>query len=151
MLVVAANRRRGGAVLVEAALVLPLAFFLILATVVGSVAVYRYQEMAFLAREGARYASLHGKDYQQEVGRQAATEQDIIEKVILPRAVALSRQNLTCTVVWSGGTAPTTVSGDVQRPIRNTVTVTVTYKWFPELFLVGPYSLTSSSTAPILF
>ena len=29
------------------------------------------------------------------------------------------------------------------------VTVTVSYQWFPEVFLVGPYNLSSTSTMPI--
>jgi hypothetical protein len=29
--------------------------------------------------------------------------------------------------------------------------VTVTYQWFPEMILVGPYSLTSTSTAQMIY
>jgi hypothetical protein len=29
------------------------------------------------------------------------------------------------------------------------VTVTVSYQWFPEIYLVGPFNLTSTSSMPI--
>ena len=51
---------------VEAALVFPLVFFLLLALVVGAMGVFRYQEVATLAREAARYASTHGRQYRQD-------------------------------------------------------------------------------------
>jgi hypothetical protein len=35
--------------------------------------------------------------------------------------------------------------------VGNTVTVTVTYQWFPELYLVGPIVLTNSSTVPMAY
>jgi len=37
--------------------------------------IYLYQEVCFLAREGARYASVHGGDYHREVKQPAATPQ----------------------------------------------------------------------------
>jgi hypothetical protein len=39
----------------------------------------------------------------------------------------------------------------VETPIGNKVTVTVTYTWIPEMYLVGPYTLTSTSTAQMLY
>src|SRR5258708_22649685 len=60
------RQRRSGAHLVECALVFPLVFFLILALVVGGMGVYRYQQVCYLAREAARYDSVHGGQYQQE-------------------------------------------------------------------------------------
>ena len=52
--------RRRGAVAVENALVLGVMFSLILGVIVLGMGVFRYQEMAYLAREGARWASVHG-------------------------------------------------------------------------------------------
>ena len=38
-----------------------------------------------------------------------------------------------------------------EKPVANTVTVTVHYTWFPELYLVGPITLTSTSTMPMSY
>jgi hypothetical protein len=51
---------RAAVTAVECAIVLPVTFFLLFALVVGGMGVFRYQEVATLAREGARYASTHG-------------------------------------------------------------------------------------------
>src|SRR5262245_52188139 len=58
------NRR--GTQTVEMAIVGPVALFFIFALIVGAMGVSRYQEVSHLAREGARYASTHGGQYQQE-------------------------------------------------------------------------------------
>ena len=68
---VCSRRQRLAVVSVEAAFVFPVVIFLILAIVIGSMAVFRYQEVASLAREGSRYASLHGATYQQNTGKTA--------------------------------------------------------------------------------
>src|SRR5258708_5275330 len=63
MLMYSPKNRRRGVSLVEAAIVLPIVFFLIIGLFVGGMGIYRYQEVAHLAREGARYASTHGGQY----------------------------------------------------------------------------------------
>jgi hypothetical protein len=40
---------------------------------------------------------------------------------------------------------------DVQNPVGNTVTVTVSYQWFPDLYVVGPINLTSTSTSQMSY
>jgi hypothetical protein len=55
--------KRSGAYTVEAALIYPITFFLILASVIGSLGIFRYQECSFLARLGGRYGSVHGDNY----------------------------------------------------------------------------------------
>ena len=55
-------------------------------------------------------------------------------------------------VKWDKSNMPlSVVNNDVQTPKGNTVTVKVTYQWFPELILVGPFTLTSSSTAQMMY
>jgi hypothetical protein len=46
---------------------------------------------------------------------------------------------------------PLTIDADYAAPTGNKVTVKVTYQWFPELFLVGPFVLTSTSTAEMAY
>jgi hypothetical protein len=41
---------------------------------------------------------------------------------------------------------PLAVYEDYLTPRGNTVTVTVSYQWFPEVYLFGPLVLTSTST-----
>jgi hypothetical protein len=48
---------------VEAALVLPIVFFLLYAIMIGGLMVFKNQEVAYIARETARYASVHGAQY----------------------------------------------------------------------------------------
>jgi Flp pilus assembly protein TadG len=57
------KRKREAATAVEAAVVLPIAIFLVLATMVGGMGVSEYQQMAHIARETARFASVHGGQY----------------------------------------------------------------------------------------
>ena len=142
---------RRGTTTVEFAIVLPIAFFLILATIVGGLGIYRYQQVAALAREGSRYASVHGGQYELETGNPAATPQDIYNEAIAPRAVALDPSRLTYNVTWDVNNFPLWVDEDVQNPRGNTVTVTVNYQWFPEIYLAGPFTLTSTSVSQMMY
>jgi hypothetical protein len=58
-----AHTQRRAATAVEAAIVLPITFFLVLGILIGGMGVFTYQEMAHLARETARFASVHGGQY----------------------------------------------------------------------------------------
>jgi Flp pilus assembly protein TadG len=145
------RRRRRGATTVEFAIVCPIAFFLIFATIIGGLGIYRYQQVAALAREGSRYASVHGGQYEQETGNPAATPQDIYNEAIAPRAVGLDPGRITYTVTWDVNNLPLWVGEDVQNPMGNTVTVTVNYQWFPEMYLAGPFTLTSTSVSQMMY
>lgn len=144
------NQRRGTTT-VELAITCPIAFFLIFATIVGGLGVFRYQQVAALAREGARWASVHGTEYEMDTGKPAATAQDIFDKAIQPMAVALDATQLTYSVTWNSSNEPLTVLSNYEEPFGNTVTVRVNYTWFPEMLLVGPYTLTSTSTAQMVY
>src|SRR5579883_2066201 len=61
--------RRSGTTLVESALIYSLTFLLLLGLLVGGMGVFRYHELASLAREGARYASTHGAQYRKDIGQ----------------------------------------------------------------------------------
>jgi Flp pilus assembly protein TadG len=144
------NQRRGATV-VEFAITAPIVFFLLLATMIGSLGVFRYHQVAALAREGSRWASVHGGLYEQETGNPAATPEDVFNTAILPGAILMDPDSLSYEVTWDQSNMPLQVVDDVQKPFGNTVTVTVSYQWFPELFLVGPFNLTSSSTVQMFY
>lgn len=57
------NRKRTGAYAVEAAFVFPITFFLILAIILGSLGIFKYQECSYLARMGTRFGSTRGDNY----------------------------------------------------------------------------------------
>ncbi len=135
----------------EFAFACPIAFFLLFATIVGAMGVFRYQQVASLAREGARWASVHGGQYARETKNPAATAQMIYDEAIQPKAIALKLDRLTCQVTWDTTNEPLTVHEDVETPIGNTVTVTVNYEWFPEMYIAGPLVLTSTSTCQMMY
>src|SRR5262249_38934504 len=115
--------------------------------------VFRFQEVASLAREAARYASVRGGDYQKETGNAAATPESIYQNAILPNAAILDPKYLTCNVSWhfSDKAVDHIVNDNYETVQTNTVTVTVTYQWYPEWFLKGPITLSSTSTMPLSY
>jgi len=144
-----ASRRRG-TTLVETAIILPITFFLLLGLLVGGMGIFRYQEVATLAREGARYASTHGYQYRQDAGLSTGTaadwQTDIYNNGVAPYIVSLDASQLTVTASW-----PDVVNqpGKPDNWPGSKVDVTVTYKWMPEMYLIGPIYLSSTSSMPI--
>src|SRR5438445_4473702 len=131
--------QRGGATTVECAIVFPVTFLLLLGLIVGAAGMFRYQEMAHLARQAARYASTHGTQWAKDTGNPAATPQDIYDNVISPNAIGLDKSRLTYSVTWDRSNAPyhtDIVNGEIVAT-ANTVTVKVTYQWLPEAYLGG--------------
>lgn len=144
--------KRRGAVLVESALIYSVLFLILLGIIVGSIAVFRYQQVAHAAREAARYASVHGSDYAKQTGNPAATADDI-QAVVFGNATGMNTNNAQCTVTWDTSNSPThqtTTTTPAGLPAYgtafNTVSVTVTYSWNP-LKILGPYKLSSTSVA----
>ena len=81
------RQRRPGAVLVESAMIYPILLVLVFAIVTLGVGVFRYQQVAHAAREGARWAAVHGAMYAQESGKPAATPADVYAHAIAPQTV----------------------------------------------------------------
>jgi Flp pilus assembly protein TadG len=139
---------RDATTVVEAAVVYPVLFLLILGLIVGGLGIFRYQETASLAREAARYAMVHGTQYAKDANVSAPTPTDIYNAVILPKAIALDPNQLSYTITYNTSNTPyhTTVDANGNTvPVYNTVTVTITYNWIPEFFL-GGITLTSTSS-----
>jgi Flp pilus assembly protein TadG len=145
------HQRRKGTTTVEFAIICPIVFFLIFSIIIGGLGVFRYQQTAALAREGARWASVHGGQFAEETRQLAATPADVYTNAIAPYAVGLNPAQLTYTVTWNRTNMPLRVDESAQNPVGNTVTVTVSYRWIPELYLAGPFTLTSTSTAQMLY
>jgi Flp pilus assembly protein TadG len=140
------KQSRRGATAVECAVVYPILFLLLVGLVIGAMGIFRYQEMASIARETARYASVHGTLYAKEAGVTPPSPSDIYQAVIVPRAAALDLSRLTYSITYNTSNAPSHIdisTGDV-TPHTNTVTVVISYQWIPEGFL-GGITLTSTS------
>ena len=70
---------RRGATSVEFAIVASTVLLLLIGLIVGALGVFRYQEIARLAREGARYAAVRGEAYARTTGR---VKPDLLEPAI---------------------------------------------------------------------
>jgi Flp pilus assembly protein TadG len=151
MLRPAVYHRCRGTTAVEFAITCPIVFFLVFAIIIGALGAFRYQQVAAAAREGARWASVHGADYADETHNAAATPADVYTHAILPATVALDPGCLTYSVTWDQSNKPLNVASGYETPIGNTVTVTVNYQWFPEMYLIGPFALSSTSTAQMVY
>jgi Flp pilus assembly protein TadG len=160
--------RRSGASTAEFALVGSATFFLMFAMLIGGLGVFRYQEVAHLAREGCRYAATHGGQYYRDgIATKTGVPQVIassdVRAYLLPKTFALDPTKLTITASWS----PPAVANPINMPtymntdstlltpgettIQNYVTVTVSYQWSPELYLIGPITLSSTATMPMAY
>jgi hypothetical protein len=141
---------RSGAASIETAIILPVTFFLILGLYVGANGIFRYQEVSTLAREGARYGSTHGAQSRKDRGLPVGTSddwtQDIYQNGVEPYVVNLDTSQLSCTCYW-----PDVINqpGKPDNWPGSKVEVTITYTWVPEMFLIGPITITSTSSMPI--
>ena len=148
-----ARQRRPGATVVECALVYPVFLLLVLGLLVGAAGIFRYSQLASLTREAARYASVHGGQYAQEMNVTAPAPADIYNNVVLPRAAAFDTSQLNYSITYNTSNAPYHPTLDANNdvvPIQNTVTVTLTYQWLPEAFL-GGVTLSSTSVMPMSY
>jgi Flp pilus assembly protein TadG len=130
--------RRSAVVTVEAAIVLPILLFFLIAILAGSLMVYIKDEVSNVSREGARYASVRGANYALTTKNPAATAADITAYVKKSNAM-LDPNSVTCTVTW-----------DTSNRVGQFVTVEVKYQWKGFLFFKAA-EFTSKSTAMITY
>lgn len=128
----ATNRQSAhrGVTVVEFAITAPLVFLLMIGMIVAGLGSFRFQQIAHLAREGARYAAVRGPKYQKRTGQPAATSADVLANAIQPMAAGLDLNALDCVCTMDDQT--------------NTVTVALHYHWLPEAYL--PESTLSSTS-----
>ena len=143
------SQRRSGAALIEGAFVFPVLVFFILGLIVGATGIFRFQEVNYAAHEGARYAAVHGSEWASEQQTTAPTADDVYNNGVKPRFMTVDPARVTYSVTWDQSNAPVRVATSYEKPVVNTVTVTVTYNWVPEMYLVGPITLTGRSTLPM--
>jgi Flp pilus assembly protein TadG len=131
---------RCGSALVETAIVLPILVVLFMGAISMGMDIYYYQHVAALAREGARYAMVHGSEYASETGGSAATSDTIKSNVVSPMAIGLASTGLTVTA------NPSPVGAQGTR-----VQVTVSYSWTPLLYVTGTFTLSSTSEMVVAY
>jgi Flp pilus assembly protein TadG len=134
------DHRRSGIVVLEMAIVLPILCLFFIGTISIGMGIFYYQQVASLAREGARYATVHGAEYAIETGAAAATSDTIRSNAVLPLATGLSSSKLTVTA------SPSPVGLQGTR-----VQVTVSYQWTPIKYVVGPITLSSTSEMVVAY
>ncbi len=128
------TKRRRGTVLAESAITYSAVFMLMLGTMAIGLGIVQYQELGWLAQEGARWAAVHGSTYQSEQSAAAPTSSSVMSNVITPKIGLLSSSDLTCTLSMTNGTAK----------------VTLSYVWDPSAYL-NPITIQSSSSIPITY
>jgi Flp pilus assembly protein TadG len=127
---------RRGTTALECAVVYPVAILLLLGTVIVGLGIFRYQQLLSLAREGARYASVHGPLYASENSQSVASTSTVLTYV---QGLAVALDGLNCTAVsYSATSVPCTVS------------VTLTYTWTPETYF-DSITWTLTSTMPVTY
>lgn len=141
--------RRPGVTVVEMAIIYSVLFLVLFGLILGAIAVFRYQQVAQLAREGSRWAAVHGYSWATEKNVPPTTPQDVYTNAIFPRAVSMEPSKLGYSVTWDTNqkTHHTVVVGDTVRSVNNNVIVTVTYQW--DEFMFGPVTLRSTSVSPM--
>jgi Flp pilus assembly protein TadG len=132
------SAKRHGSAVIEAAIVLPVVFFLLLGTLVGCSLVFTYQEVATLAREGARYACVHGTRHAMDEAVAPADATEIYNNAIQPRMMTVDPSQVTYSVTWNTSNKP-----------GNYVSVQVNYTWSNVIF--GDVPLTSTSTVRMMW
>jgi Flp pilus assembly protein TadG len=136
--------RRRAASLVEVALVYPVIILLTIGLIIVAMGVYDYLQVTALAREGARWALVHGGQYQQETGNPMATKATILSTAIVPKAIGLDTTKLDASVSWDNSSEIPIYDDASGNVAFNRVTVTVTYQWTPLMYL-SPMTFSSTS------
>jgi Flp pilus assembly protein TadG len=157
-----ATTGRAGALTLEAAVVYPLMLTLVFMIIIGGMGVFRYQQVACQAREAARWAAVRGSDWHKETGQTYPTSTNILQQAVLPLAAGMNTNNLSMQVQWLDQVSGQVVDWDsaskypvsvttANQGVTNRIRVTVTYQWTPELFLLGPIRLQSTSEMPMCY
>jgi Flp pilus assembly protein TadG len=156
------DTRRAGSTLIESALVYPVLFVVVLGIIMLGMATFRYQQVAHAAREGSRWAAVHGTVYAKERTTTPATPEEVYTNAILPQLAGAAPGGIVYSVTWrtkADGTPDkrptrtitvTNAAGtQVAAATTNYVSVTVTYNWNTILF--GTIPVTSTSVSPIFY
>src|SRR5579872_6328777 len=122
MILRSSNQGRRGAYAVEFAIVSQILFLFIFAHIMGGLAVFDYIQTVNLAREGARWASVHGGQYNMDVnaGKSPYTapstplaltsSTDVYTNAIQPKIISLDQTKVNNTSPGWSAASPRTPS-----------------------------------------
>ena len=133
---------RRGQALVEFAIGLTVLLLLVFGVVDLGRAVFAYNSIAHCAREGTRYAIVHGSQSTAPVG--PAANDASLESWVRRFATGLQAARLTVTSTWQGA------SGATSNDPGSIVTVVVGYNFQPATLFFLPLSLRSQSSGMIV-
>ncbi|HZP96528.1 MAG TPA: TadE family protein [Candidatus Limnocylindria bacterium] len=119
-------RSEGGQSLVEFALVLPLVLLLITGLFDLARAAWQENSLAFAAREGSRYAMVHGANSSLPLGPNSPSDPNIAAVV---RQNAVGVANISVTTSWP--------DGDNERGMRVAVEASAPFVPLPSIYLLG--------------
>jgi Flp pilus assembly protein TadG len=153
------KQRRSGATTLESALVFPIVLFLFLFLIVGGIYVFRYQQVACLAQEAARWSCVRGCEYQKDADAASPTRDEVLQQAVLPLAVGMDPSQISLQLDWVNQAAGTSQDWDSAPKdikslnaqgeyVTNTVRATVTYTWAPGM-LMGSITMTSQCELPM--
>jgi len=97
----------------EFALIVPCFLLLLFGIIWLSLAVYTYNYVSYSAREGSRYAAVHGTDSKQPVTTAAA-----VTTFVRNDAPGLNPSNLTLSTTWTPTATPGNPGGTVQVQVQ---------------------------------
>jgi len=135
---------RRGQALVEFAIGLTVLLLLVFGVVDLGRAVFAYNSIAHCAREGTRYAIVHGSQSPAETRVGPAPNDPSLESWVRRFATGLQAARLTVTSTWQGA------SGTASNDPGSIVTVVVGYNFQPATLFFLPLSLRSQSSGMIV-
>lgn len=137
---------RCGAVTLEAAIVYPVLLLLLFGLVVGGLMVFRYQQVALVAQETARYASVRGAAWARDTMKTSPSAATIREQVVLPLVPGVAPEDVTVRIEWIDKTTGQALEWDASSKepstdvinvgiVTNEVRVSVGVKWSPRMVI----------------
>jgi Flp pilus assembly protein TadG len=126
-----------GQTYVEFALIVPCFLILLFSIMWLSLAVYSYNYVSYGAREGSRYAAVHGADSKQPV-----TTASAVTAFVQNKTLGLNTSKLTVSTTWTPAATPGKLGGTVQVQVQYQFQVSIPF--MPSVTL--PLSSTSKMT-----
>jgi Flp pilus assembly protein TadG len=102
-----------GQTFAEFAFIVPCFLILLFSIMWLSLAVYSYNYVSYGAREGSRYAAVHGTDSKQPITTAAA-----VTTFVQNKTPGLNTSKLTVTTTWAPAAAPGNPGGTVQVQVQ---------------------------------
>ena len=156
--------RRSGAAAVEGALIMSAMLMLTLGMIIGAMGVYRYNELAHLSHDCARFASVHGTTYASENSAAIAAsttgyptvDLTYLQNYVKNRAVLCKSSKFTTIsiqVVSSSGSADWSLTNNAitSNGDQNLVQVKLVYAWTPEAWFTQSVNLTHTAVLPMSY